>query len=161
MATIRNDALVTDHEDLQNIIEYLRGSEYETSNTYMTEMATIGENAPLTPPGDDEALSFQGLLDYLSEAESETITKNLDYYDRYDEAVTAETNLAEDILYDCGTCPTKQVSGGQMYCCLNCQRNTCSNCCLASEDGDLFCSQMCVCDWEDFLNYNETQTNVN
>ena len=150
MATGMDDAHMN-QKGFDDMKEYLRGSEFETSDTYITEMATIAKNASVTPPEDDDALSFQGMLDYLTGAGTDAISDQLDYYDQYGEAVTSETNLAVEILYDCGICPTKQVSGNRMYCCLNCERNTCSNCFLASKNGDMFCSQMCACDWEETI----------
>lgn len=149
MASIRNE--VTD--DLQDIIEYLAASESEIADGYKSEMATVEKNVHVTPSKDDKFLSFQGILDYLGEVECEPITKELD---RQSESVPE--HMGKDILYDCEICPNKQVSSKHMYCCVNCQKNTCHNCAFTSIAGDVFCSQMCLRDWEDFINYHSTQT---
>ena len=66
----------------------------------------------------------------------------------------AEASLEEEILYDCDICKRENVTGDEMYCCVNCEKNTCSDCCLASQDGDLFCCSKCTEEWQDYISSN-------
>ena len=52
-----------------------------------------------------------------------------------------------EILYDCDICQTKNMKDDDMYCCERCERNTCTDCVIISEEGFIFCSEECAFDW--------------